>query len=40
MDGSYTCGERSIMYKLVETLMFYIQNNVPLFVNYTPIKNK
>jgi len=33
-DGSYTGGEHSIMYKLVESLGYTPETNVILYVNY------
>ena len=38
-DGSHTCGEHSIMYKLVQSLSCTPETNVTLCVNYTRIKN-
>ena len=39
-DGSYTCGEHSIMYKLVKSLSCTPETNVTLCVNYTQIKRE
>ena len=37
-DGSYTCGEHSTTYKIVESLCCAAQNNVTLCYNYTKKK--
>ena len=34
-DGSYTCGEYSIIYKLIKSLCCAPETNVTLPVNYT-----
>ena len=36
-DGSYTNGEHSIIYKLVESLCCTPETNVTLYVTYTQI---
>lgn len=37
-DGSYTCGEHSIIYRVVESLCCTPETNETLCVNYTQIK--
>ena len=37
-DGSYTCTEHSIMYKLVESVVYNC--NITLCVNYTQERKK
>lgn len=37
-QGSYACGEQSIMYREVESLCYTPETNVTLCVNYTQIK--
>ena len=36
-DGSYTCGEHSIMYIVVESLCFMPETHVTLYINYISI---
>lgn len=36
-DGSYACGEYSIMYRVVKILHCTPETNVILYVNYTAI---
>jgi len=37
-DGSYTCGEHNITYRLIESLCCIPETNVTLCVDYTSIK--
>ena len=37
-DGSYVCGEHSIMYRDVESLSCTPEDKIILCVNYTQIK--
>ena len=39
-DGSCTCGEHSITYRVVESLCCTPEANLTLCVNYTSIKKK
>ena len=39
-DGRYSCGEHSMMYRVVESLCRPPETNVTLRVNYTQIKEK
>ena len=37
-DGTYACGEQSIMYRGVESLCYALETNVTLCVRYTKKK--
>lgn len=38
-DGSYTCSEHSIMYRVSEFLCCTLEIDIALCVNYTQMKN-
>lgn len=40
IDGSHTCGEYRIVYRVAELLCCVPENNVTSYVNYTQIMKK